>query len=96
VEVFAEGLENPRIIKVAPNGNVYVTDREAGRVALLRDTNGDGRSRTIFARGLRNTIGFAWHPVNGRRRGRGEHQCRRGAQAGRPLLRGAERGRRPV
>jgi glucose/arabinose dehydrogenase len=45
--VFAQGLENPRIIKVHPNGNVYVTEREAGRVALLRDTNGDGRADVV-------------------------------------------------
>jgi glucose/arabinose dehydrogenase len=44
VNVFAQDLENPRTIKVAPNGDVYVAEREAGRVRLLRDSNGDGRA----------------------------------------------------
>jgi glucose/arabinose dehydrogenase len=44
VTVFAQGLENPRTIKVAENGSVYVAEREAGRVRLLRDANGDGRA----------------------------------------------------
>jgi glucose/arabinose dehydrogenase len=44
IDVFAQGLENPRGMVVAPNGNVYVAEREAGRVRLLRDTNGDGRA----------------------------------------------------
>jgi glucose/arabinose dehydrogenase len=44
IQVFAQELENPRGIVVAPNGDVYVAEREAGRVRLLRDTNGDGRA----------------------------------------------------
>jgi len=44
VNVFAQGLENPRGLIVAENGDVYVAEREAGRVRLLRDSNGDGRA----------------------------------------------------
>jgi glucose/arabinose dehydrogenase len=44
INVFAQDLENPRSIVVADNGDVYVAEREAGRVRLLRDTNGDGRA----------------------------------------------------
>jgi glucose/arabinose dehydrogenase len=54
INVFAQGLENPRTIAVAPDGSVYVAEREAGRVRLLRDTNGDGRAdiSRIVAEGL--------------------------------------------
>jgi glucose/arabinose dehydrogenase len=54
VRVFAQDLENPRSIEVAPNGDVYVAEREAGRVRLLRDTNGDGRAdeSRVVAEGL--------------------------------------------
>ncbi len=54
VDVFAQGLENPRGMRVAPNGDVYVVEREAGRVRLLRDTNGDGRADVsrVVAEGL--------------------------------------------
>ncbi|QRN97972.1 sorbosone dehydrogenase family protein [Archangium violaceum] len=44
INVFAQGLTNPRVLAVRPDGTVYVTEREAGRVTLLRDTNGDGRA----------------------------------------------------
>jgi glucose/arabinose dehydrogenase len=42
VTKFAEGLGKPRILAVAPAGHVYVSDREAGIVMLVKDGNGDG------------------------------------------------------
>ncbi|MDO1450881.1 PQQ-dependent sugar dehydrogenase [Rhodocytophaga aerolata] len=42
VNKFAEGLGKPRILAVGSMGQVYVTDREAGTVTMLMDTNGDG------------------------------------------------------
>jgi glucose/arabinose dehydrogenase len=38
---FAE-IENPRMLAVAPNGTVYVSQRDAGTLTMLKDTNGDG------------------------------------------------------
>ena len=42
VAKYAENLGKPRILLATPNGNVYATDRDAGVVMLLQDTNGDG------------------------------------------------------
>jgi Raf kinase inhibitor-like YbhB/YbcL family protein len=42
IQRFAEGLDNPRMIQVAPDGTVYVTQREPGSLAMLRDVDGDG------------------------------------------------------
>jgi glucose/arabinose dehydrogenase len=42
VAKFAEQLGKPRIIAVSPAGHVYVSDREAGVVMMLRDSNNDG------------------------------------------------------
>jgi Raf kinase inhibitor-like YbhB/YbcL family protein len=39
---WAEGLENPRVVKVRPDGTVYITQRKAMNVVMLRDTDGDG------------------------------------------------------
>src|SRR5690242_3713538 len=39
---WAEGLENPQMIAVNKNGDVYVTRRGNGDCVLLRDSNGDG------------------------------------------------------
>ena len=41
VQKFAE-LQNPRMLAVGPDGSVYVSQREPGTVALLKDTDGDG------------------------------------------------------
>lgn len=38
---FAE-IENPRMLVVAPDGTVYVSQRTPGTLSMLKDTNGDG------------------------------------------------------
>ena len=40
---FAE-MQNPRMIAVADDGTVYVSQRDSGTLVMLRDTNGDGRA----------------------------------------------------
>lgn len=44
VSVYAEDLENARIIAVSDEGHVYVTQRDQGNVLLLQDKDGDGRA----------------------------------------------------
>jgi glucose/arabinose dehydrogenase len=63
IAVFADGLENPRGMVTAPNGDVYVAEREAGRVRLLRDTNGDGRAD--LSRVVREGLGDGMQGVHG-------------------------------
>ncbi|WP_158044120.1 PQQ-dependent sugar dehydrogenase [Skermanella pratensis] len=42
LDIFAEGLENPRMLAVHSGGTVYVSEREPGQVTALRDTDGNG------------------------------------------------------
>jgi Raf kinase inhibitor-like YbhB/YbcL family protein len=42
VQRFAEGLDNPRMLAVADDGTVYVTQRTPGNLVMLRDMDGDG------------------------------------------------------
>ena len=44
ISKFADSLGKPRMLAVSQGGHVYVTNREAGTVTLLRDTNGDGKA----------------------------------------------------
>lgn len=44
IAVFADNLENPRMMDVSDDGTLYVTRRKNGDVLMLRDTNGDGRA----------------------------------------------------
>lgn len=41
---YADLLGKPRMLAVGSTGHVYVSNREAGTVTLLKDTNADGKS----------------------------------------------------
>lgn len=62
---FATKLERPRVVHVAPNGDVLVAESNAGRVRLLRDADGDGRadSNTAYIEGLKRPFGLALYPT---------------------------------
>ena len=61
VTEFATGLTEPRVIVRAPNGDLFVSESQAGRVRVLRDKDGDGKLETseVFAKGLRRPFGIA-------------------------------------
>jgi glucose/arabinose dehydrogenase len=63
VSIFAEGeLQRPRWMALAPNGDVFLAEPEAGRITILRDGNSDGRpeERFAFATGLARPFGMAF------------------------------------
>jgi glucose/arabinose dehydrogenase len=63
VEKFAEGLEAPRMLATAPNGDVYVTRRHPlNDVLLLRDANGDGKAEApVKVAAIQDVHGIALH-----------------------------------
>ncbi|MBN1260611.1 MAG: PQQ-dependent sugar dehydrogenase [Anaerolineae bacterium] len=42
VSIFAQGLSNPRMMEVGPDGNLYVAERGAQRIIRLPDRDRDG------------------------------------------------------
>jgi glucose/arabinose dehydrogenase len=64
VELYAEGLDNPRLMRTAPNGDVFMAESNAGRIRVLRGITGDGKAElsAIFARGLKRPYGIAFYP----------------------------------
>jgi glucose/arabinose dehydrogenase len=65
VEPFATGLERPRLLRVAPNGDVFVAESDAGRLRILR-TAPDATARPqsyVFAEGLSYPFGVAFWPA---------------------------------
>jgi glucose/arabinose dehydrogenase len=42
ISVFADGLDNPRMMTLGPDGHIYVAERGAGRILRLPDANRDG------------------------------------------------------
>jgi glucose/arabinose dehydrogenase len=63
VTVFATGLTIARFMAVAPNGDVFLSERLPKKITLLRDSKGAGVAdqRFTFAEGLRNPSGVAVH-----------------------------------
>ena len=47
VSIAASGLGKPRMMYSAPNGNLYVTRRDAGDVLLLKDADKDGKFESL-------------------------------------------------
>ena len=64
VEEFATGLQNPRLIRTAPNGDLFVAESYPGRVRVLRAAAAPGKAETVevFAEGLRRPFGIAFYP----------------------------------
>jgi glucose/arabinose dehydrogenase len=64
VELFAEGLREPRQMRVAPNGDIFVAETEAGRVRVLRAADGNSKpsANEIYATGLNKPFGIAFFP----------------------------------
>jgi glucose/arabinose dehydrogenase len=64
VDLFASGLNMPRVIRVAPNGDIFVAETGAGRVRVFRSGGaGAGPAQgEIFADGLQRPYGIAFYP----------------------------------
>ncbi|MCD7111433.1 YbhB/YbcL family Raf kinase inhibitor-like protein [Rhizobium sp. DKSPLA3] len=67
------GQHANRTIGIGPDGMIYITsgstcnecqEDNPENATILRASK-DGKTRTIFASGLRNTIGFDWEPTTG-------------------------------
>jgi glucose/arabinose dehydrogenase len=55
----------PRLIRTAPNGDLFVADSGAGTLLVLRGLGPDGKAATIekFATGLDHPFGIAFYPA---------------------------------
>lgn len=64
VELYASGLDNPRLLRTAPNGDIFLAESEPGRVRVYRGMTSDGKPEqsAIFASGLKRPYGIAFYP----------------------------------
>lgn len=65
VTELATGLVQPRVVKVAPNGDVFVVESGADRVQVFRDADGDGKpeSHSTYVEDLNRPFGLAFYPT---------------------------------
>jgi hypothetical protein len=65
IKPFASGLAGPRLLRTAPNGDIFVAETGAGRVRVLRPgENGSVSQNEVFASGLRGPFGIAFYPAD--------------------------------
>ena len=64
IELFVDGLNGPRQMRVAPNGDIFVAETRAGNIRILRAPDGSSRASTneIYASGLSRPFGIAFFP----------------------------------
>ena len=67
VELYVStGLTNPRQIKTAPNGDIFVADTSSNEIKVFRGISADGKAieSSTFATGLNRPFGMAFYPAD--------------------------------
>jgi glucose/arabinose dehydrogenase len=64
VQTFATGLNQPRVLRIAPNGELFVAESGSGRVLVFPvDAAGDGLAKPeVFTEGLQKPFGIVFYP----------------------------------
>ena len=65
VNLFASGLTNPRIMRIAPNGDIFLAETSAGDIKVFRGMTAEGKPEQVkvFATGLNTPFGIAFYPL---------------------------------
>jgi glucose/arabinose dehydrogenase len=63
INIFATDFKRPRLLTVAPNGDIFLAETGANQVIILRDpkNTGGAQERVVFASGLVRPFGIAFH-----------------------------------
>lgn len=64
VELYATGLDEPRLIRTAPNGDFFVAESRAGKIQVFRGITAEGKPEQseTFATGLNRPFGINFYP----------------------------------
>jgi glucose/arabinose dehydrogenase len=64
VDIYAQDLKHPRLMRTAPNGDVFVSETRAGQITVFHGMTADGKpgSQHVFATGLNEPFGIAFYP----------------------------------
>jgi glucose/arabinose dehydrogenase/mono/diheme cytochrome c family protein len=64
VDLYVSGLDNPRLIRTAPNGDLFLAESESGRIRVFRGLSADGKpvQKEVFATDLDRPYGIAFYP----------------------------------
>ena len=64
VQQYATGLDNPRAIRTAPNGDFFLAESSSGKIKVFRGVKAEGKPQQTseFAVGLNQPYGIAFYP----------------------------------
>jgi glucose/arabinose dehydrogenase len=64
VTQYADGLDRPRLIRTAPNGDLFVAMSSSNEIKVFRGVGADGKPKQVetFATGLSQPFGIAFYP----------------------------------
>jgi len=64
VDLYAANLDNPRLLRTAPNGDIFLAESESGKIRVFRgvDAQGHPQQTSVFATGLHQPFGIAFYP----------------------------------
>jgi len=65
IDVFTRDAQGPRTMRVAPNGDIFVTETKAGRIKILHPS-ADGSSvasTATYVEGLNGPFGMQFYPA---------------------------------
>jgi len=65
VQIYATGLDNPRMLRIAPNGDIFLAESSTGKIKVFRGITVDGKPKqvSVFATGLNQPYGIAFYPL---------------------------------
>ena len=65
VDLFADGFTNPRLMRRAPNGDIFLAETAPGNIKVLRGITAGGKPAqvSLFASGLNIPFGIAFYPL---------------------------------
>ncbi len=65
VSLYATGLNNPRLMRTAPNGDIFLAETNGGNIKVFRGITRDGKPEQVqvFATGLNTPFGIAFYPL---------------------------------
>ena len=64
VQQYATGLDEPRELRIAPNGDIFVAESSSGTIKVFRGITAEGKPQQSesFAGGLNHPYGIAYYP----------------------------------
>ncbi len=64
VKEFITGLHNPRLMRTAPNGDIFLAETGPGRIRVIRTADGADAPTVnqVFAEGLNRPFGISFYP----------------------------------